>query len=134
MTFIDTGAFLARYVAADQHHAAAAAAWAELAESGQRCATSNFVVDEFLTLLARRAGPAFAAERGRRILGSSTLEILRPGPREEQAAVELLEKFGDQGVSFTDCVSFVLMRQAKLKRVFGFDRHFVAAGFDLWPR
>lgn len=132
MIFIDTGAFLARHVVADQHHAAAARGWLRLAEERHHCATSNFVVDEFLTLLARRAGPAFAAERGRRILSSSALEILRPGPREEQAAVDLLEKFGDQGVSFTDCVSFALMRQAKASRVFGFDRHFEAAGFELW--
>jgi len=36
-------------------------------------------------------------------------------------------------VSFTDCVSFSLMRRYKLSRVFTFDRHFAAAGFTVWP-
>ena len=36
-------------------------------------------------------------------------------------------------VSFTDCISFVLMRKRQIKRVFAFDRHFMHAGFTLWP-
>ena len=64
---------------------------------------------------------------------SSTLEILRPSPEDELAALDLFEKFADQEVSFTDCISFVLMRRRQIKRVFSFDRHFRHAGFTLWP-
>jgi predicted nucleic acid-binding protein len=39
----------------------------------------------------------------------------------------------DQRVQFADCVSFVMMRRYRPKRVFGFDRHFAMAGFELWP-
>ncbi len=42
-------------------------------------------------------------------------------------------KLADQGPSFTDCVSFVLMKRRRLRRVFTFDRHFAAAGFEMWP-
>ncbi|MBI5201663.1 MAG: PIN domain-containing protein [Elusimicrobia bacterium] len=133
MIFIDTGPFLARYLQHDQHHARAVEGWKELDRRRLRCLTSNFVLDELLTLLARRAGPAFAAETGRRILGSHVLEIVRPGEKEETEAVGLLEKLADQGVSFTDCVSFALMRKAKARQAFTFDRHFSAAGFELWP-
>ena len=44
-----------------------------------------------------------------------------------------MRKFADQAVPFTDCVSFVLMKKGRVRDVFGFDNHFVAAGFRLWP-
>ena len=133
MIFIDTGAFIARYVSADQYHQQAVAAWSRLKEDRKRCFTSNFVLDEMFTLLARQAGYGFAAQRARNILDSQALRILRPGEGQEREAVELFEKFADQKISFTDCVSFVLMRQAGIRKAFSFDRHFILAGFDLWP-
>lgn len=48
-------------------------------------------------------------------------------------AFGLMKKFADQAVSFTDSLSFVLMKRAGLRDVFGFDGHFPAAGFRLWP-
>ena len=129
MTFIDTGAFLARYVAADQHHRAARTIWRRLGRTKQRLATSNLVLDELFTLLGRRAGYGFAAERARRIYGSGRLDILRPTVDDELAALELFERYADQHASFTDCVSFALMKRHRLRRVFTFDRQFGLAGF-----
>lgn len=91
------------------------------------------MINETLTLLARRASYAFAAERARNIFHSMDLQIFRPGPAEELEAAELLEKYADQKISFADCLSFALMRQAKIKRAFTFDRHFERAGFEIWP-
>jgi predicted nucleic acid-binding protein len=48
--------------------------------------------------------------------------------------VDLFAKFADQRVSFTDCVSFILMRRHRLARAFTFDRHFGDAGFGVMPR
>jgi predicted nucleic acid-binding protein len=61
------------------------------------------------------------------------LTILRPDPDDEGRAVELLEKFADQKLSFTDAVSFALMRRHRLARAFTFDRHFARAGFEIVP-
>ncbi|OGR96627.1 MAG: twitching motility protein PilT [Elusimicrobia bacterium RBG_16_66_12] len=133
MIFIDTGAFLARYVAEDRLHAVAVAGWDRLGQERAAAFTSNLVLSETFTLLARRAGYAFAAERARHILDSGALTILRPGERQDREALMLFEKFADQGVSFTDCVSFALMRHHHIKRAFAFDRHFTLAGFDPWP-
>ena len=132
MIYLDTGAFVARYIQRDQYHRQALKGWELLANSGQRCATSNFVLNETFTLLARRAGYHFAAQRARHILSSAILTIWRSGEEEEHAAVELLEKYADQQVSFTDCVSFVLMRKHSLTDAFSFDSHFERAGFRLW--
>jgi predicted nucleic acid-binding protein len=132
MVFIDTGAFLARYLERDQYHERAQRGWEELDREPYRCYTSNFVIDEFLTLLARRSSYTFAAERAHRVYGSRKLDILRPDGEDEREAVKLFEQFADQEVSFTDCVSFALMRRYRLQIAFAFDRHFRDAGFVLW--
>ena len=132
MIFVDTGAFLARHVRRDQHHEAAVRGWSELAARGARCATSNFVLDEVLTLLGRRVSYDFAAERAAGLWSSASLRILRPEERDELAAIELFSKLADQRVSFTDCVSFALMKRHRIRRAFTFDRHFEAAGFEAW--
>lgn len=133
MIFVDTGPFLARYLARDQHHDAAVRGWERIAEKGWPCLTTSFVIDETVTLLARRAGAKFAAERARAILTSTRLTVSRPTAEDELAALELLEKFEDQRPSFTDCISFVTMRARGVKRTFAFDRHFREAGFTVWP-
>ncbi len=99
----------------------------------QRCCTSNFVLDETFTLLARRASYPFAARRATSLLSSGILEILRTGPDDELAALRYFEKFADQKISYTDCVSFVLMKGRNLRQAFAFDHHFAYAGFELWP-
>lgn len=132
MIFIDTGAFLAKYLADDQYHAQSIERWVRLVKKGHRCFTSNFVLDETLTLLARRAGYPFAAQTAKNIFSSKAIAVLRPEEKDELDAVRFFEKYADQEVSFTDCVSFALMQHYKLKRVFSFDRHFKHAGFELW--
>ncbi len=133
MIFVDTGAFLARHLKRDQHHDPALRGWRQLPKLSWRVHTSSFVLDETFTLLGRWASPGFAADRAEAILTSETLVILRPEAEDEFEALELLRKFGDQKVSFTDCVSFALMRRYGIAKAFGFDRHFVDAGFELWP-
>lgn len=133
MIFIDTGAFLARYINRDQYHIQATEFWNNLRNKGEYCFTSNFVLDEFFTLLSRRAGYNFVVQRARNIFSSKILTIIRPGENEELLAIDFLEKYADQKISFTDCISFVLMRKTKLKRVFSFDQHFERAGFKLFP-
>jgi predicted nucleic acid-binding protein len=131
MIFVDTGPLLARYLARDQYHERAVVGWQML--RSHRCATTPHVLDEVLTLLGRRAGNAFAADRGRAILTSRVLEIERPGLDDELAALDLFETYADQSVSYTDALSFAIMRRLGIERAFSFDRHFVLAGFELWP-
>ena len=133
MIFIDTGPLVARYVARDQYHSTAVTAWGELAASTDRCITTHDVIDETLTLLARRVGSAFAVERARALFGSHELEIIRAGRDDEMRAVDLLEKFADQDFSFTDCISFAVMRHSGISKAFTFDHHFRVAGFEIWP-
>jgi predicted nucleic acid-binding protein len=131
--FIDTGAFLARYIERDQHYADAIAFWNKLAQESIPCYTSNLVLSETLTLLGRRASYDFAAETARNIYASNVLHILRPDANDEIAAITLLEKYAGQKVSFCDCVSFVLMGRLDISDAFTFDRDFSIAGFKIQP-
>lgn len=133
MIFIDTGAFLARYLRKDQYHRSAVEVWEKLAANVERCVTSNFVLAETFTLLGWWAGHAFAIQRANNIYASRALTICRPVREDEIKALQFFGKFADQQVSFTDCVSFVLMKREKINQVFSFDRHFEFAGFRMIP-
>jgi len=91
------------------------------------------VLDETITLLAQRSTYQFAAERARNLFDSTSLAILRPNRNDEFVALELFEKYADQSVSYTDCVSFALIERENIKRAFSFDRHFRIAGFEVEP-
>ena len=133
MIFIDTGAFLARYLRNDQHHRSAVSVWEKLGSNRDNCITSNFVLDEMFTLLGRRAGHGFAVQRAKNIYASQALTICRPDREDEIKALQFFSKYADQHVSFTDCISFVLMKRGKINRVFSFDKHFELAGVQAIP-
>lgn len=128
--FVDTGAFLAKEIDNDQYHAVAAENWRVLSSGRTALYSSEHILDETITLLSRRTSYAWAADWGRDALASGIV-WLRADLEEWKEALRLMQKYADQGVSFTDCTSFVLMRRAGLREVFGFDGHFVAAGFRL---
>jgi predicted nucleic acid-binding protein len=132
--YIDTGAFLARHLSKDQYHRQANAFWDSIRKKSETCATSSFVLDETFTLLGRCAGYSFAAQRARNIYTSESLNILRPTREDELKAIDFFEKYSDNRLSFTDCISFVLMQNKKIKRVFTFDRHFQLLGFQTYPK
>jgi len=131
MIFIDTGAFIAKYLKSDQYHKKAQSTWANIESGKQNCFTSNFVLDELFTLLGRWAGHDFAALRARNIYSSNAIAVIRPEESDEIKALEYFEKYRDKQVSFTDCISFVLMKKNRIRSVFAFDRHFTDAGFKL---
>lgn len=133
MIFIDTGAFLARYWRRDQYHEDALAFWKELEATGEGLLTSNLVLSETFTLLARWTEYRYAARKARALYASPRFTVVRPDAEDELAALTLFEKLADQKVSFTDCVSFALMRAGRIRQAFTFDHHFGLAGFHILP-
>lgn len=132
MIYIDTGAFLARYLTKDQHHNDAVKKWQKLSVEKEKCFTSNFVLDETFTLLGRWADYDFAAKKAHNIYTSNAFTILRPELDDELAALKYFKKYHDHSVSFTDCISFVLAKKNRIKRVFTFDKHFRDTGFSIY--
>ena len=128
MIFVDTGAFLALYRKRDQYHREAARIWPSLERP---LLTSNHVVDELATLLGRLVGFAEAADRVEDLYGSESIDVLSSTREDELQAVGWMRKYSDQQVSFTDCLSFAMMRRHNIRTAFTFDRHFRAAGFRI---
>ena len=99
MTFTDTGGWYGLFVPEDPNHLAATQ-WAK--RNMQPLLTTNYVVDETLTLLRARGHAAIALSLGRMFFDGSV------------AAVYYL----------TDCTSKVIMEKLGITEAFAFDQHF----------
>ena len=129
--FIDTGAYLSYYHKRDMHHKKAVDTWHKIIKENKYILiTTNHVIDEFATLLGRRKDYQYSAEKVEGILLSDCV-IERPNEDDEKKALKFFKKYADQEVSFTDCLSFVVMRKMKIQEVFTFDQHFQYAGFEI---
>jgi predicted nucleic acid-binding protein len=133
MIFLDAGAFIARHRPSDDYHKAALRGWRELEKQKRPCCTTSLVIAEAAQFVGRAAGGMAAASRLRLWLSSDWLRVVRSDREIELEAAALLERYADQHIGFTDCVSFAVMRRQRIDTVFGFDRHFRVAGFKLWP-
>ena len=127
--FVDTGAFVARYCSDDDMHNKAVTGWKKMAK--ERLVTSNLVITETITLLAKRTSPEFAADTADLIFLSEQLKIVYANRDDELQALQFIRKFSDQKISFTDSVSFVIMKNAGIAKAFSFDKHFKVVGFQL---
>jgi len=131
--FVDTGALVARVLPRDQHHRSSRKGWETLENIDVQLFSSEHVFDEAISLLSRQAGADYAARWGRDHVASQEILWLACDRHDWLDALRLLEKFADQKLTFTDCLSFTLMRREAVPTVFGFDHHFRLAGFELWP-
>ena len=91
---------------------------------------TDYILDESLTLAKARAG-GHAAQRMLEIVEQSrAFEMAWIGPDRFEQAIGFLKKHSDQGYSFTDCTSFVLMKELGIRQALTTDRHFLIAGFE----
>ena len=102
--FIDTGAYLALFHKRDQHHRKSCKLWEEIKSSECISITTNHIIDELATLLARRTSYAFASRKLHEIYASVYPIITRPDQKDELEALALFSKYADQEVCFTDCI------------------------------
>lgn len=119
--FVDTGAWFARFVPNDPDHHAAKD-W--LDRNTQPLITTDFVLDELLTLLKIRGEYKRALEIGPLILHSQVCELERALPLDVEEAWRVFSTYQDKGWSFTDCISRVVMERLGIVTAFAFDEHF----------
>jgi len=131
--FVDTGGWMACADRADPAHVACTAARDAMLEAGGILITTDFVVDETLTLIRFRLGLAAANAWWQQIDGSARLRWERVENDRFERARSLFFQHRDKDLSFTDCTSIAVMRELKLKAVITTDRHFQQLGFDVMP-
>lgn len=130
---VDTAGWVACADAADPDHDRCRAARDKALEAGHTLVTTDFVADETLTLLRLRLGLDAAETWWQQIDRSPRLKWERiDGDRFEKACA-LFFRYRDKDFSFTDCTSFIVMREARLTHALTTDRHFRQMGFQTVP-
>ncbi len=127
--FIDTCAFYALVVKTDAAHSQMLSALAAAQNGQTRWVTSDYIFDETATLLKVRRNASLAVSFLDRVGGSRALQVEWMDSQRFAKARGLFAKYSDQGFSFTDCFSFALMRELKIKKALTKDNHFNVMGF-----
>jgi uncharacterized protein len=129
--FVDTAGWMACADSADPAHRHSCAARDAVLEANQTLVTTDFIVDETLTLIRLRLGLDAAETWWRQIDGSHRLRWERIDAARFERARQLMFQHRDKDYSFTDCTSFAIMRELRLIDALTTDRHFRQMGFQM---
>ncbi|MGL4513301.1 MAG: type II toxin-antitoxin system VapC family toxin [Lacipirellulaceae bacterium] len=128
--FIDTGWFVASVDPNDQFHRAALATVAELRQRGVRYVTTDYVLEETATLLRARRRTHVVARLFAKVFASEDIAVVWMTPERFSEVAGFFHRHGDKAWSFTDCFSFVVMRERGMASALAADAHFRQAGFE----
>lgn len=132
--FVDTAGWMACADAGDPAHEPACKARDAALEAGLLLVTTDYVMDETLTLIRMRLGLPAAKLWWEQIEGSLRVRWEWVGAERAEKARKAFFRYRDKNYSFTDCTSFVVMQELRLKEALTTDRHFRQMGFQLLPR
>ena len=123
--FVDTSAWYAVIDKNDRDHAAAVT---KIQILDRPLVTSNYILDEILTLLKSKLGSSVAVPFGQKLWDQEMSAMLRITEEDEERAWRIFRQYDDKAFSFTDCTSFALMERLDINAVFAFDDHFLQYG------
>ncbi|NPV70628.1 MAG: PIN domain-containing protein [Firmicutes bacterium] len=130
--FVDTSALVALADRSDQYHKEAAA-YAARTRGSVHFVTTDYVLDETATRLRSSIGHTATVKFLRAIFDSPSFTVVTVEPEVWRQAWMLFEKYEDQPLSFTDCVTVAVMRGLSMETVFAFDRVFRRLGLSVVP-
>jgi predicted nucleic acid-binding protein len=131
--FVDTGAWYAVVDKSDQYHKRATDTYPKLLSSYKHLMTTNLVMAETYILIRRALGHGSAILFLESLAASPRITKIYSDSNLEETAEDILRKYHDQYFSYTDAVSFAVMKQYRIVEAFSFDEHFVTAGFTIMP-
>ncbi len=127
---VDTGAWYAYMDKDDPDHQSVSVV---LEKQFPFLLTSNFIIDETITLLRYRAGGYAAIKFGELVFSGKLTSLEQITKKDQQKAWQLFLKYRDHCLSFTDCTSFVLMARLKIETAVALDRDFRSYGLHCLP-
>jgi len=128
--FADTSFFVAFYNKRDKNHFQAREF---IRNTSIFFIISDYIFDEFLTVLLARGHKILSTEAGENILKDKNICLLKIDSEIFQKAWEIYRNFKDKNWSFTDCTSYVLMKNLSVDTALSFDEHFKQFGFKILP-
>ena len=128
--FIDSGGFYALISSQSESHEIAIAIMEDAAKQRRRAITTDYIIDETATLLRARGLSKLLCEFFRLTEESNALAVEWTTPDRFAMARKFMIKHLDQGFSFTDCLSFIVMKELRLTDASATDDHFRIAGFN----
>ena len=131
--FVDTAAWVAAVDSRDTAGAAVREARDQWLSSGGVLTTTDYVIDETLTTIRFRLGLDATEAWWLQIDGSSRLRIESIDESRRERARALFFRYRDKDFSFTDCCSFVVMRELRIRRALTLDHHFRQMRFEVVP-
>lgn len=131
--FVDTAGWMALADGSDPHHQDAREARDTWLSAGGLLISSDYVLDETLTLIRIRLGLPAASHWWDQVSASRRLRWEWMNANRAEQARRWFFQWQDKRLSFTDCSSFVIMRELGLTQALTTDRHFRQAGFVALP-
>lgn len=129
--FLDTSFFKGLVDQKDEFWVKATEILVVLERNNSLLITTNYVVDETATLLRTKCNLKTALKFRRLLMGGSpTIKLLRVAMTDDANAWDWFTTDWSK-LSFTDCVSFAVMKRLGLTHVATFDEHFKRAGFTI---
>ena len=127
--FVDTSGFYALLIKGDDQHAAAVRTLRDARRRKRRFVTSDHVLDETATLLKARGHAHLLRAFFDSLRTSHACHIEWTDADRFQDAQAFFLKSADHAWSFTDCLSFRIMKELRLRDALTKDGHFHEAGF-----
>ena len=115
MIFVDTSAWYAQYTPRDAYHRSAAEFHLQNSEP---LLTTDYVIDESLTLLKARGNYERARHFGERVFNGTLATLVWIEPDNVEAAWKVFHSFRDKQWSFTDCTSYVVLQRLGIETAF----------------
>jgi len=125
---VDTGFWIALFNKKDKNHFSAKNRFKSLSQNYRLC-VSDFIVFETVTYLNCSIKRHDLAVRYLKKVKECGLKVRAVDEIIKSEAMDLFVRYSDKTFSFTDCTSFVIMMQYRIKKYAGFDEHFQQMGF-----
>ncbi len=134
--FVDTSAWMAIVDSGDVNHRPALSFQRELPDTSQLIVT-NYILDELYTLVLMDLGYRKAVDIKQKLdtmVEAGILQVVWVDQMVSTAGWSVFERFNrDKQWSFTDCVSYAVMKSLGITEVFSFDHHFEQMSFIRRP-
>ena len=124
--FADAFYFVGLLNLKDEHHAKVVAAAGQLHED---VVTTEWVLAEFADALAKSASRRLVPQFVRDLEEDPKVRIVRASTELFRRGLQLYDERPDKEWSLTDCISFLVMKDAGLSAALTGDKHFEQAGF-----